>query len=388
LNNVESFFAPCPRGLEGVLADELRALGALSVETTDGGAGFRGELPLAYRANLHSRIASRVLWRVGHAPYANERDIYAIARFLPWREWFDVARTLRVNLSATRSRLPSLDFATLRVKDAVCDSFRDTVGERPSIDKAEPDVRIHAYLTESECTLYLDTSGAALFQRGYRRATNEAPLRENLAAGILRLIAWDPATPLLDPMCGSGTFLIEAAHMARNVPPGYSRRFGFEHLRWFDARAWQACRDEASANMNRERSLEIHGSDSDPQAIAATRTNLAGVGLAEAIRLECIDVLQRQPPAPSGALVCNPPYGVRLADQAHLASFYPLLGDALKRHFAGWHAYLLSADMQLPKLIGLKASRRTPLYNGTLECRLYGYGLVAGSARRPRPEPR
>jgi putative N6-adenine-specific DNA methylase len=381
----ESFFAPCPRGLEGVLADELRALGAVEVNGTDGGVGFTGERALVYRCNLESRIASRILWRVGHGAYRREQDLYDFARRLPWKNWFGVDRTLRVNLSATHSPLKSLEFATLRIKDAVCDSFRDAVGERPSVDKADPDIRIHAYLTANECTLYLDTSGAALFQRGYRRSAQEAPLRENLAAGILKLIGWDGETPLLDPMCGSGTFLIEAALMGLDAPPGRNRRFGFEQLSWFDAKAWQSLREAANARTLRKRPLALFGSDRSEAALSSTRENLAGLGLEHLVRLEQCDLLERDAPAPAGILVCNPPYGVRLSDQEALAGFYPRLGDALKQRFAGWHAYLLSADMQLPKLIGLKASRRTPLYNGTLECRLFGYALVAGSARKPKP---
>jgi putative N6-adenine-specific DNA methylase len=383
---MENFFAPCPRGLETVLADELRALGADAVQTTDGGASFAGEFSLAYRVNLESRIASRVLWRVAQASYRNEHDLHDFARGLPWRDWFAVERSIRVNVTATRSPLKSIEFATLRIKDAICDHFRDAVGSRPSVDKAGAEVRIHAYLTERDCMLYLDTSGAALFQRGYRRAAVEAPLRENLAAGVLRLIGWTPATPLLDPLCGSGTFLIEAAQMALAIPPGHNRRFGFEQLRRFDAPAWQRCRDAAMARVQAVRQLDLFGSDWDPQAVAAARQNLAGAGLAAAVTIEQADVLERAAPAAAGVLVGNPPYGVRLEDQDALAAWYPRLGDALKQRFAGWHAYLLSADPQLPKLIGLKTSRRTPLFNGALECRLYGYALVAGSARKARTE--
>lgn len=382
---MHAFFAPCPRGLEAVLADELQVFGAREITLTEGGVGCVGELAVAYRANLESRIASRVLWRVGQTRYRHERDIYDYARSLNWPTWFTPDRTLRVNLAATHSPLTSLEFATLRIKDAVCDVFRDAAGARPSIDKAEPDVRVHAYLTADTCTLYLDTSGPALFQRGYRRVAHEAPLRENLAAGVLRLIDWTPAMPLLDPLCGSGTFLIEAAQIALNAPPGRNRRFGFERLAWFNAKAWQRCREEANARMRRVAPLPIFGSDHDAAALAATRANLTGLGLEHAITLEHADVLQRPAPAASGVLVCNPPYGVRLSDQESMAAFYPRLGDALKQRFVDWHAYLLSADLRLPKLIGLKTSRRTPLFNGTLECRLYGYALVSGSTRKPRP---
>ena len=204
----EHFFAPCPRGLEAELAAELAALDAASVAAADGGVAFAGPIALAYHANLESRLASRVLWRVGQGSYRDERDLYALANAVDWPHWFRADRTLRVDVAATRSPLPSLEFATLRVKDAVCDRHRSAGGVRPSISKERPDVRVHAYLTATDATLYLDTSGEPLFKRGYRRATQEAPLRENLAAGLLRLANWQPETPLLDPLCGSGTIAV------------------------------------------------------------------------------------------------------------------------------------------------------------------------------------
>src|SRR5258705_4631568 len=216
---MENYFAPCPRGLEPVLAQELAALDATDIKTADGGVHFAGSFLLGYRANLESRIASRVLWRVATAPYQSEDDIFKATLALPWPQWFDVARTIRVNLAAVRCPLKSLDFVTLRIKDAVCDAFRAKGGERPSVNTQTPDVRIHAFLTADQLTLYIDTSGEPLFNRGYRTATVEAPLRENLAAGIVRLSGWTPPEPLLDPMCGSGTIVIEAALIALNVAP-------------------------------------------------------------------------------------------------------------------------------------------------------------------------
>ncbi len=201
----EHFFAPCPRGLEAALAAELGALGAAEITTTDGGAAFAGPIELAYRANLESRLASRMLWRVGQGAYRDENDVYELAKALDWPRWFRADRTLRVDVAATRSPLTSLEFATLRIKDAVCDRHRAAGGVRPSISKDRPDVRVHAYLTATDASFYLDTSGEPLFKRGYRRETADAPLRENLAAGLLRLAGWQPGTPLLDPMCGSGT---------------------------------------------------------------------------------------------------------------------------------------------------------------------------------------
>ncbi|MEK7835914.1 MAG: THUMP domain-containing protein [Pseudomonadota bacterium] len=381
---MEHFFAPCPRGLEALLAQELATLGATGVKTTDGGAHFAGPLQLCYRANLESRIASRILWRVAAAPYRSEDDIYRTTLALTWPLWFDVSNTLRVNVSALRCPLKSLDFVTLRVKDAICDSFRSQGGERPSIDTRAPDVRVHAFLTAEELTLYLDTSGEPLFKRGYRSAAGEAPLRENLAAGILRLAGWTPAEPLLDPMCGSGTPPIEAALIALDISPGARRNFGFEKLQNFDRKAWDKLKSDAIAREHPRTALPIYGSDLYGDELKTARANLAAAGLENVVSLKQANLLEISAPAASGVIVTNPPYGVRLGETGELAEFYPKLGDALKQKFSGWRAYIFSGDRELPKLIHLAASKRTPLYNGALECRLYEFKLVAGSMRKKK----
>jgi 23S rRNA (guanine2445-N2)-methyltransferase len=378
---VERYFAPCPRGLEAALADELTALGATSIATTDGGVGFEGALTLAYHANLESRLASRILWRVGGGAYRTERDVYDLAHALDWPRWFRVDRTLRVDVAATRSPLTSLEFATLRIKDAVCDRHRALAGKRPSVSKDQPDVRVHAHLTATDATFYLDTSGEPLFKRGYRRESAEAPLRENLAAGLLRLAGWRVGTPLLDPFCGSGTVAIEAAWIALDRAPGLKRTFGFQKLAWYDGPTWQRIKQAAQRRVKPSASVGIFASDDDSRAISQCATNLAAAGVESAVKVERADALVRSAPADVGTIVTNPPYGVRLAHSEKLAELYPRLGDALKRRFAGWTAYILSGDPRLPKLIGLKPSHKTPLYNGALECRLYEYRVVAGSAR-------
>jgi putative N6-adenine-specific DNA methylase len=389
---MERYFAPCPRGLESVLADELRGLQAGEVAATDGGVAFGGALDLVYRVNLESRLASRILWRVGDCSYRNERDIYQSAYALDWPRWFRPERTLRVDVAATRSPLKSLEFATLRIKDAVCDRHRAVSGTRPSVSKERPDVRVHAYLTSDRATFYLDTSGEPLFKRGYRREHATAPLRENLAAGLLRIAGWSPGSALLDPLCGSGTIAIEATLIALDVAPGLKRTFGFQKLGWYDGPTWQRIKQAAQRRMKPVALAGVYASDVDAAAIARCRANLAAAGIEAAVVVERADVLARAAPAASGTIVANPPYGVRLTETGHekpepssaLAAFYPQLGDALKRRFTGWTAYLLSGDPRLPKLIGLKASRRVPLYNGALECRLYEYRIVAGSARTAR----
>ncbi len=381
---MERYFAPCPRGLESALAGELTALGAGSIATVDGGVAFDGALSLAYHANLESRLASRILWHVGGGAYRNERDVYDLARGLDWPRWFRADRTLRVDVTATRSPLKSLEFATLRIKDAVCDCHRAASGKRPSVSKERPDVRVQAHLTADRATFYLDTSGEPLFKRGYRRETAEAPLRENLAAGLLRLSGWQPGSPLLDPFCGTGTIAIEAAWIALDMAPGLKRTFGFQKLGWYDGPTWQRIKQAAQRRAQPAAPAGIFASDDDPSAIRQCAIHLAAAGVEGAVVLERADALSRGAPASAGTIVTNPPYGVRLAQSAELAALYPRLGDALKQRFPGWTAYILSGDPRLPKLIGLRASRRTPLYNGALECRLYEYRLIAGSARMVR----
>jgi putative N6-adenine-specific DNA methylase len=240
-------------------------------------------------------------------------------------------------------------------------------------------------LTRDQATFYLDTSGEALFKRGWRASAGDAPLRENLAAGIVKLTGWTSPTPLYDPMCGSGTFLVEAAMMALDAAPGLNRAFGFEKLENFDGKAWRALQERARARRKPAALLPIHGSDKSGAVLGLARQNLAATGLEGAVQLKQMDVLDGSPPAGPGIVVMNPPYGERQATAEELAAFYPRLGDALKQRYAGWTAYILTADLRLAKLIGLKASRRTPLYNGALECRLFEYRLVAGSMRKSKP---
>jgi putative N6-adenine-specific DNA methylase len=375
-------FAPCPRGLEALLAGELAALGASSTEVLQGGVRFDGDLAACYRANLESRLASRVLWQVAHAPYRKEDDVYQLALALPWESWFPPERTIRVDVTGKNCPLKSLDFITLRIKDAVCDRLRDRAGSRPNVDTAAPDMRIHAYLDPTHCTIYLDTSGEPLYKRGLRQESNEAPIRENLAAGILKLAGWVPGVPLLDPMCGSGTFLLEAAQISLGIAPGSRRGFAFEKMKIFDAQLWQKLRDAARAKEIPAGPLPLFGSDLFGDALKAARINFEAAMLAPAVTLKQANVLEISAPAPEGILVTNPPYGVRLGEDEELAAFYPKLGDVLKRKFSGWNCYILSADMRLPKLIRLTASKRTPLFNGALECRLFEYRMVAGGNRK------
>lgn len=384
---MNKYFAICPRGQEPLLADELRAVGGEEVHPTYGGVFFAGEWEICYRANLESRIATRILWHIVKGPYQKEEDIYRLAVRQLWPNHFAVSSTMRVVTTAIKCPLKSLDYVTLRVKDAVCDRFREDTGERPNIDTRNPDVSVHVFLTENECTLYLDTSGQPLWQRGFRKASVEAPLKENLAAGILKLTGWQPGTPLIDPMCGSGTFLLEAIQVALDRAPGLDRTFAFERLRAFQALAWANIRAAAEARVKPAERLDIRGYDIDERAVRATRRNLQEAGFGNLITVDREDLLEVQPLTEHGVLLANPPYGERIGEQEELAAFYPQLGTALKRHWAGWNCFFFTADLRLPKLVGLKPSRKTPLFNGPLECRLFEIRMVAGSNRKAALQP-
>ncbi len=383
------YFSTCPRGLESLLAEDLAAAGGKDIATVPGGVACSGSLETGYRINLESRIATRVLSRVAQGSYRNEAGVYQLAYDVDWSRLFSVDRSIRVYVTAIRSPLKSLEFITLKVKDAICDRFRAETGRRPSVNTKNPEVRIHLFITEQQATLYLDMSGEPLYVRGHKLAKIGAPLKENLAAGILRLAGWLPGTPLLDPMCGSGTFLLEAAQICLDDAPGLSREpgnFGFEHLKSFDAGIWRQLQRAAAERRREAVALPLYGSDIAADAVARTRQNLAHAGLDKLVTLEQADLLTRPAPAPAGTMVANPPYGERLGSEEELAAFYPPLGDALKQRFAGWSCWFLSADMRLPKLIRLQTSRKIPLYNGALECRLYNIEIVAGS-RRDKKNP-
>ena len=378
------FFATCPRGLEALLVEELSTQQAHKILATDGGVSFEGNLEIMYRVNLYSRIATRVMSRVGQGSYATEEDIYKATFKLHWPSWFKVNQTIRVKVTGVKCPLKSLDFVTLRIKDAVCDRFREEGALRPSVSVRDPDVRIHAYLTQDQYQLYLDTSGAPLYQRGFRDVSVIAPLRENLAAGIIMLSGWIPGTPFLDPMCGSGTFLIEAAMMAVNQPPGMKRTFGFQKLTSFDEGLWKKIETEAMNKMKPIEFLDIYGSDMDLRAVRVARHNLKVAGLEDVAKVMQSDFVKLEPPTAEGTLVTNPPYGQRIGEDEDLKEVYPVWAKHMKESFGGWNTYFLTADLEMPKDMRLKPTKKTPLYNGALECRLFEIKMVAGSNRKPK----
>ncbi|MFI4940306.1 MAG: class I SAM-dependent RNA methyltransferase [Burkholderiales bacterium] len=394
-----SYFCPCPRGLEAALAEELGELSqqqpTLKVHNqVPGGVHCSGDLSDAYRINLHSRIASRVLLRMAHAGYVNENDIYDLALAQPWEDWFGVHHTIRIDVTAIKSPLRSLEFTTLKIKDAICDRFREQFSERPSVDTKTPDMRIVGFLDSRHFTLYLDTSGEALFKRGWRLETGDAPLRENLAAGLLRVSGWKPGTVLFDPMCGSGTILVEAAQMVAGIPPGAHRAFAFEKFHDFDAAQWLALKSAIKPNPPPAEPT-IFGSDISGDMIVMTRNNLNRAGIRFEVPLKQIEAQEVKPPAETGIMLTNPPYGERIGvrgdatlETDELAqAFFSAFGTTLKQRFPGWSVFLFSADLGLPKLLRLKEARKTPFFNGALECRLFRFDMVAGYNRREQAKP-
>jgi len=396
-----SLFLPCAGGVEALLADEVQRIIGITAEATRGGVWVEGDARIAMQLNLESRLATRVLWPLVDGYYRDEHDLYDLARRVPWGDWISPAQTLRVDVSAGRGRfgspLQSLNFAALRIKDAVCDQLREQTGERPSVDTRRPDLPIALFVGPEHATIYVDTSGEALFKRGWREDTGEAPLKETLAAAMLASAGWHGRAedgPLFDPCCGAGTIAIEAAQMACGIAPGGLRRFAFERMLPFSSylAAWremqQAARDRVHAPL-----VPVFAGDVSFRMTDFATRNAERAGVAHAIDFKTADALQRPPPAGAGTILMNPPYGERIAPKGQgtataregfegggsSAEFFGSLASHWKRQYPGWTAWLLSPDMKLPGLMRLKESRRVPLWNGPIECRMFRFDLVAGS---------
>ena len=408
-----ALFLPCAGGVEALLAAEVQQLAGVTAEVTRGGVWVEGDELMAMRLNLESRLATRVLWPLIDGPYRDENDLYEMARRVDWGRWITPEQTLRVDVSAGRGRfaspLHSLNFAGLRIKDAVCDVLRETAGARPSVDTRRPDLPIALFVGPEHATLYVDTSGEPLFKRGWREDTGEAPLKETLAAAMLAAAGWHGRAEdgaLLDPCCGAGTIIIEAAQMACGIAPGSLRHFAFEGLLPFRpfAGAWRELQRAAAARVHSSAVPLFAGDVSFRMTDFASR-NAQRAGVREAIDFKTADVLQRLPPLPGGTLIVNPPYGERIDPKGSgsageqrapresfegggtPAEFFSQLASHWKRNFAGWTAWLLSPEMKLPSLMRLKESRRVPLFNGAIECRLFRFDMTLGAGPGGRAAP-
>jgi putative N6-adenine-specific DNA methylase len=361
-------------GLEEILAAELKELGAEKIQVLKRAVGFDGDLALLYRANYSCRTALRVLRPILEAEVREQRQLYDAVRNIAWEDRFGPRFTFAVDAVISGPVFTNSHYVAQLTKDAVADRLREKWGRRPSVSLDNPNIRINVHLQDQACTISLDSSGNSLHKRGYRKSAGPAPLNEVLAAGLIILSGWDRKSVLVDPMCGSGTLLIEAAMMARNIPAGHFRKeFGFMKWMDFEMELWHRVREKADAAI-KGCPAPLAGSDRSPKAIQNARENVRFAGLAGDILLETCEFSQLKPPAGKGWLVTNPPYDERLQINDIIA-FYKSIGDVLKKKFTGYQAWVISSDLKALKFIGLHPSRRITVFNGPLECRFVKFDL-------------
>jgi putative N6-adenine-specific DNA methylase len=364
-------------GLEDVLAAELETLGAEGVMKLNRAVSFMGDTEIMYRVNYACRLALRVLKPVFHFEILEQKDLYEKIYEFPWEDYLDADHSFAIDAVISYTVFTNSQFVAQRAKDAIADRLREKLGRRPSVDLDNPDLKVNVHLFKDLCTVALDSSGQSLHRRGYRKSTGPAPINEVLAAGLVKLSEWDMATPLFDPMCGSGTLLIEAAMAARNMPAGFFREaWGFMKWRDFDATLWEKVKEECNA-LATTQPLQIHGSDRAARAIESARENLKFTNLYEDIILETSSFEEANPPFEKGFIISNPPYDERIEIEDSLA-FYKMIGDTLKRKYAGYTAWFISSDLETIKFIGLRPSRKIQIYNGPLECRFLKFEMFAG----------
>jgi putative N6-adenine-specific DNA methylase len=372
----ERYFATCGRGIEPVLAEELRALKAEDVQPGRGGVHFRGDLALLYQANLWLRTAIRVLRPILEATVRSPDELYEAVRSLDWSHYLTPDHTLAVDCNVRDSHITHSKYAALRTKDAICDQFVERVGRRPSVDVDEPMVGLNLHIHRDQAVLSLESSGESLHKRGYRPIQTRAPLNEALAAALVLLTGWRGEQPFADPLCGSGTLPIEAAWLALHRPPGLTRRrFGFQGWMDYDVELWTSLRDEARRGVRRQLPAPILASDLRGDAVAFAINNARAAGIGHVLRFEKKAVRQFQPPAgPPGVLLCNPPYGERLGEERELRGLYQLLGQVFRR-CPGWSCFVFTGNRRLAEAIGLQPKEETPLYNGKIPCRLLRFEM-------------
>jgi putative N6-adenine-specific DNA methylase len=376
--STERYFATCGRGIEPVLAEELRALGASDVEPARGGVHFGGDLSLLYRANLWLRTAIRVLRPILEATVASPDELYEAIRALDWSAYLTPEHTLAVDCNVRDSHITHSKYAALRVKDAICDQFVERRGKRPSVDVDEPMVGLNLHIYRDRAVLSLDSSGESLHKRGYRPIQTRAPLNEALAAALVLMTGWRGERPFADPLCGSGTLPIEAAWIALHRPPGLTRkRFGFQGWMDFDVQLWTALRDEARRGVGRALPAPILASDVRGDAVSFAINNARAAGIGHLLRFDKRGVRDFQPPAgPPGIILCNPPYGERIGEEKELFGLYRLLGEVFAQRCGGWTAYVFAGNSRLADAIGLKLAAEVPLFNGKIPCRLLKFELI------------
>jgi putative N6-adenine-specific DNA methylase len=371
------YFATCGRGIEPILAGELRDLGAADVEPGRGGVHFAGDRTLLYRANLWLRTAIRVLWPILEAPAASPDELYEAVRSVDWTKYLTPDHTLAVDCNVRDSQITHSRYAALRTKDAICDQFLERFGRRPSVDVEEPMVGLNLHIYRDHAVLSLESSGESLHKRGYRPILTRAPLNEALAAALVLRTGWQGQTAFVDPLCGSGTLPIEAAWIALHRPPGLTRRrFGFQGWLDFDIGLWTDLRDEARREVRKSLDAPILGSDQRRDAIAFSQANARAAGIGHLLKFDVKDVRDFQPPAGEpGVLLCNPPYGERIGEEKELRGLYRTLGEVFRERCPGWNAFVFTGNATLAREIGLEPVEQVPLFNGKIACRLLRFDL-------------
>lgn len=370
------FFASTPKGLVEALEKELSDLGLKVTERTAGGVFFETNWEGAYKANLHSRVASRILKPVLEFTAYQPEELYSQIGRHDFTKYIKAHQTIAIDASVKDSMMHDQRFVAMKVKDAIVDQFRNKFGVRPDVDNANAELRIHVRSIKNHYMVALDLSGESLFKRGYRREVGEAPLKENLAAGLLMLTEWDRKSPLVDFMCGSGTFLIEGAMMALNIAPGLERtRFGFQNWLNYEEDVWEKLVEEAMDQELSDIEFKLYGYDIDKKVLSVAKENAKRAGVDHVIELKREPVATVEPPAPAGLCVVNPPYGARIGDEDNLRDVYRDLGFTLKHRFKGWNCWILSGNKDLIMDLKLKSTRKFFVFNGNIECRWLKYSM-------------
>jgi putative N6-adenine-specific DNA methylase len=364
-------------GLEEILASELKELGATEIELLVRAVKFKGDKALLYKSNLHLRTALKVLKPIAQFTIRNENGLYEEIKKINWEKYLSVEGTLAIEATVSGEYFTHSQFVALKSKDAIVDQFRDKYNIRPSVDLENPDLRLNIHISDRTCSVSFNSSNITLGKRGYRQAQSLAPISEVLAAGIIALSGWDKKSNFYDPMCGSGTFSIEAALFASNIAPGRSRSFGFERWKDFDTDLWSSIKKEAE-NKIITPSCKIFGSDIETRAIEISKSNAAIAKVDHLIEFKQMDFLKSEAHFNNGTVIMNPPYGERLKEKEDIIPFYQEIGTQLKHHYEGCEAWIISGNIEALKFIGLRPSRKIRLFNGPLECKLQKYELFRG----------
>ncbi len=373
---MSEYFATVARGLEELAAQELTELGAQNVAQGFCGVSFQGDRELLYRVNLWARLPFRVLMKLGEFPSLDANELIESIQQIEWAKYLNPDLTMAVTVTGKNEQLNHSHFTAVQVKRAITNQQTKEFGNRSNVDIDEPDVRINVHIDKDICTVSLDSSGNSLHRRGYRSAVGDAPLKESLAAALMKMSGWTPDMAFVDPLCGSGTLPLEAAMQALNIAPGVFReQFGFERWLDFDRALFDQLLKDAEAGEKKDVNVTIIGSDRSFEVIQQAKSNAQKSGVERYIQFAQLELAEVEAPSDSGILLCNPPYGERLGRDEDLGAFYKLLGDILKNRFKGWTAYVLSGNKELAKSIGLRSAQRFPVYNGTLACQLMKYEM-------------